>query len=617
LKLNRTPSLYDRQWRNEENENWQDIEKALSNFSDLDEVAKDYIATLTRIASAKVEYEKLDFEIGTVSSTSMDDSTQERNDRLRSPAFELSAGDIINPTFNEAYEYSLMLEQDGEYIGGWGMGWFTFGKMYEVPENYLARVVIRRAGEGGDFTQDDINAVERDFRISKMKPIVNDVIHPEFEYGGWWAPTGDKVTGSSPYQIRNTTPYAVKEGMTIETLPNETYIYKVLLFKGEQSLDWGPNINFGESYTFDGNYTARITVERKDQATMTEEDLSAIREHFGTIELNLSKYLSSLGVKSKGGSHFDIVGEIQPVITGEITDHFSSPNSVSSQEVHNRFISLVGQNEDVASYQRLGTDAYSYNMYKYESLPNILKDGGSEWLQPPRGNDGTPIHPPKIILTSGIHGRERSGSFVLYQFMYHLFENPSNNPVFDTLRDNIHFVFIPICSPSGFNDNTYENRAGMNINRDFPPYGNVTQSESQLIKNVIDANADADYHIDFHNFRVWDYNDDIFGYALTDDPELKRLTTSTYKYVGRKWQESNGGLPQNRRYMWGYTADANIGTVAKYTTDVLEIPGTIIETPMYLNLLNETQSNIHSALVTQLGVDLLTNLIISIVEARK
>src|SRR5699024_8949031 len=116
--------------------------------------------------------------------------------------------------------------------------------------------------------------------------------------------------------------------------------------------------------------------------------------------------------------------------------------------------------------------------------------------------------------------------------------------------NNVHFIFIPICCPSGFADNTYESRSGMNMNRDFPPYGEITQPETGYVKNVLDDNSDADYHIDFHNFRPYEHNNDIFGYSLTDDIFMRRLTTNTYKFVGQKWQKKDSRLPQNRLHQW-------------------------------------------------------------------
>lgn len=699
----------------------------------IDEISEDVKQMLQEVidvhAGRKSKYE---FEIGTISNATGDyyPSTTAMRTKIAIP---LKAGDVVQTTSNSTYEYSLMLYKNGEWVGGWGLGWYKFGTNYQVPEDCSAFVVVARV-DRANLTESEIITVENAFSVERNSVSTNaNVITPTFEKGGWWGSTGEKVTGDNPTQIRTTMPYSVMSGMSFTPKSSSVYEYNVLLFKDGNSLGWGSWTDFGITYTFDDDVEARISVERKDGAAITDTDLKNVKDLFGDIKLDLVTFLESLGVLSventisfepggwlesngnkvtgeapyqirntepfksykgmvlnpvgsgynynvllfKNGQSlgwqnrvpfgtsfefddvydvrlsaerldqapvtgedennvtkafrnniqsvqsvkpidkFNIIGKLDSVLTEPITNHFSSPNSTKAQTVHNSIISLVQANSDCASYKLLGQDGYSNNMYSYESKPNIMKDGGTEWLRPPRGTDGTNMKPPKIIITAGVHGKERSASYAVYQFMYNLLENPTNNPVFDTLRQNVHFIFIPIGTPNGFDDNSYENRAGVNINREFPPYGSVTQPEAKHIKKVLDDNKDADYHIDFHNFYPWDYNNDLLGYSLTDDKDFAILTTNAYKYVGRQWQLKHSNLPQDRNYQWTYTANANVGTVGKYTTDVLGIPGTIIETPHWLNLMGEKESDIHSALVTQLGVDILSNLVVGILEARK
>ena len=188
------------------------------------------------------------------------------------------------------------------------------------------------------------------------------------------------------------------------------------------------------------------------------------------------------------------------------------------------------------------------------------------------------------------------------------------NEVYDTILNNIEFVIVPMCCPSGFVDNTYENRAGANLNRDFPPYGETVQPESGLIKSVIDEHSDADYHIDFHNFTPQTVNEGVLGYALTNDQGLARIATNVYKYLGSRWQKKNVGFPQDRNHQWGYTADANIGTVGEYSRQTHGIPSSIIETARWHTFSEEEN---HGVEQTQIGVDLLSNVIVGILQARR
>lgn len=105
-----------------------------------------------------------------------------------------------------------------------------------------------------------------------------------FELGGWWGSTGEKVTGNNPTQIRSVSPYDVVPGMTLRTPPNNLYEYNVLLFKGDTSLGWGEWLEFGATYTFNDNYTVRISVQRKDKAPISATDLNTVSSLIRSIE---------------------------------------------------------------------------------------------------------------------------------------------------------------------------------------------------------------------------------------------------------------------------------------------------------------------------------------------
>src|SRR5699024_3565296 len=155
------------------------------------------------------------------------------------------------------------------------------------------------------------------------------------------------------------------------------------------------------------------------------------------------------------------------------------------------------------------------------------------------------------------------------------------------------------------------NRAGVNLNRDFPSHGNASQPETKLVKAVIDEHSDADYHIDFHNQTA---HDSVIGYALTDDDGIARVATNAYKYIGRQWQIKNSDFPTDRKYQWGYTAAANVGTVGRYSNETHGIPSSIIETPVNHGFISEVPNGRN---VTQIGVDLLANVIIGLLQARR
>ena len=120
------------------------------------------------------------------------------------------------------------------------------------------------------------------------------------------------------------------------------------------------------------------------------------------------------------------------------------------------------------------------------------------------------IAKPKILITSGAHGAERSAVMSLYYFVKAMCENVY------TLNDVINPVeyhIIPVVCPWGYTNNSRVNENGVNINRNFATsdwtqtstgddYSGASaadQPETQLVQNWLTTNNDAEIYIDFHN----------------------------------------------------------------------------------------------------------------------
>lgn len=292
-----------------------------------------------------------------------------------------------------------------------------------------------------------------------------------------------------------------------------------------------------------------------------------------------------------------------------LQDYYSNPTSLSPEQFHNKFLTLVNTHSDIAKRVVLGRDDFTNPMYQYEIKPTEYYKG-TYWNQNP-GDEGTPVKLPKIVITAGIHGRERNVSYAAYYLFKAILENPNNIEALDILKTNFHIIVIPVASPSGFIDNTYENRSGMNINRDFPPYGEVTQGETKLIKKVLDENKDMDFFIDYHNMQP---RHDLIGYSLTDNEFFKNMTLNMYRRVGRHWQQKESSMPQAINHRWAYTVASNEGTVGRYVNDVLGVPSALIEIPLEYQWGSEGR---HGPKNTQMGVDILMNTIFACIRSRQ
>ena len=291
-----------------------------------------------------------------------------------------------------------------------------------------------------------------------------------------------------------------------------------------------------------------------------------------------------------------------------LENYYSNPTTLTPENYHAEFKKLIDK-YSIASRTLLGKDDFGNNLYKYEIKPTEYYKG-SYWNQNP-GNEGQKLDSPKIMVTSGVHGRENNVSYAVYYLFKAILENPNNLDELDSLKTNLHLIAIPIASPSGFIDGTYENRAKMNINRDFPPYGTVTQGETKLIKKVIDENKDMAFFIDYHNMQA---RHDLIGYSLTDDEFFKYSTLAMYRNVGRHWQKKDSRFPQSIMHRWAYTVASNEGTVGRYVKDVLGIPSTLIEIPLSSQWVSE---GAHGPVNTQMGVDILMNMIFACIRSKQ
>ncbi|WP_197272221.1 M14 family zinc carboxypeptidase, partial [Salinicoccus sp. YB14-2] len=145
---------------------------------------------------------------------------------------------------------------------------------------------------------------------------------------------------------------------------------------------------------------------------------------------------------------FNLVGDFDKLyMKDEITDYVSNPRSIAPQSLQDMFIDVTNSIEGT-SYDLLGEDDFGYNLYKYESKPlpyyEVETGAGNS------GNDdGRPMKSPKIVISAGVHGRERSASLAAYYFYRELLENPTNNPVIEAIRTNVHIVIVPVVCPSG------------------------------------------------------------------------------------------------------------------------------------------------------------------------
>src|SRR5699024_8691834 len=273
------------------------------------------------------------------------------------------------------------------------------------------------------------------------------------------------------------------------------------------------------------------------------------------------------------------------------------------------FKTLVNQNDDIGRSTNLGMDDSGVATYMFESKPPAYND--APYVSNTKPEDGVPMRLPKIMITGGIHGSEKSPPISIYYFLKTLWENPDNDPNIDALVQNVHFIFVPIVGPEGYNSGTYNNGT-INLNRDFPPHGNAVKKSTQYVKDVMALNQDMDYFIDLHNMFG---RDGMLGYVLTNDELWKRVGTNIFKDIGARWAKKDSSIPSERNHKFAVATQANAGTIGRYAQDVIGTQATLLEVPRKNPFnLSEDEYGEH---IVRLGVDILFNAVYSAIRYKQ
>lgn len=129
-------------------------------------------------------------------------------------------------------------------------------------------------------------------------------------------------------------------------------------------------------------------------------------------------------------------------------------------------------------------------------------------------NASVVVNRPKVVVIAGQHGFEKGNVFGLYQFVYDLMNNSENSPALTYIREHVDLVVVPVANPYGFDSNSYKNRNGVNLNRNYDynwvkgasttsdQYGGAAafdQPETQAIRNLIANEKNVVLVIDSHS----------------------------------------------------------------------------------------------------------------------
>ena len=124
----------------------------------------------------------------------------------------------------------------------------------------------------------------------------------------------------------------------------------------------------------------------------------------------------------------------------------------------------------ITRLSNIGTDADGnairrYSLKKNKSIVGYARDwtsgsGGSE-----NNHYGDYCNLKRCLLTSGVHGNEKSAVWGLYMFIRDLLESDESWSAY--IENNFFFDIIPVIDPWGYDNNSRNNKNNVNINRDY------------------------------------------------------------------------------------------------------------------------------------------------------
>lgn len=146
---------------------------------------------------------------------------------------------------------------------------------------------------------------------------------------------------------------------------------------------------------------------------------------------------------------------------------YNDNTTMSYEEIMNGYDSLVSKYPEYIEKKYLGYDTSgTIQMYRYDFIPPLPTMSGTVNVL---AHTYDKENFPTVIMDACIHGAERPCAKALLNLMT-LISDAKSNDIFGWLRENIHFVIIPILNVWGYKNSNRNNVNSVDLNRNFPIY---------------------------------------------------------------------------------------------------------------------------------------------------
>ena len=277
----------------------------------------------------------------------------------------------------------------------------------------------------------------------------------------------------------------IVEGDTAESAVDNALNLEYLDGDIEAIAEW---YNTGMAYNQPADYEGRV-IQLESDVSDIKEDMEELKESMEN-PASASPYYRNVNFGTIPYAYYQGVADSYEKIFGRSTTYAIFMESWKS---------LVADHSSYVTETELGTASDGQTVYLYDFKPVRIS------------NQNKAI--PKIIIIAGQHGFEKSNIYGLYYFIDNLLSRWNKHSALAYLRNHVELMIIPVLNTYGFDNLTYKNGNGVNLNRNYDSnwvlldstsseqYGGTEpfdQPETQIVRDLLLNNTDASLVIDFH-----------------------------------------------------------------------------------------------------------------------
>lgn len=521
---------------------WNGDDKVESNTKNIESV-RSSIDAIKEIGLSS----KINFHVGGLNGT--DGSITENAERIHSDIIFVRKGSAIKLKPNKKLKFGVY--KYGDLLGNEFISYTALSlDDYIFAEDCYIRILV----ETGDTTR--LKDINFDLFSLDLNELNNRVKYTELTE---WVDKGY----ISISDVNDYTKFAIK--YTAE------WSFMVLpVHSGDKFIIHGYGGNNSRLYAFTDKFgkvlekTEKINVVQKLVVT-APSDGYVIFNVLRSREHQVFKF--NTNVINENNKRNLIVPPYMPDINKVITSVPNNKTSVMSyDEIMSAWEALQVKYPTYISKTNIGKDTSgTLDMYRYDFIPEIVPLEAS--VQDGMNKIYTKNDYPIIIMDACIHGAERPCAKALLNLMT-LIADAKDYSILGWLRNNIHFVIIPLANPWGYKNNKRTNVNQVDLNRNFEPFwekGDTTieneryrgesplsEKETQYIDSILNECADkAVCYYSFHThgvFTSYSMMTNFSSPALFLLNDMQNIGMSVTKMITSSgW--TNHNLPEDSGYI--------------------------------------------------------------------